>query len=132
MAATVMIRDETTGGTTTNEMVLEVLTERITVRELIRSRVFQEVKDYNAKSAQEAQFSGLVQPNDAETALNSHATGKRKIDWQEQFDAAVDAFEQNRVLVLVDDRQVESLEQEIEVRPGVIVSFLKITPLVGG
>ena len=34
---------------TTIREQLELLTERLSVRELIRSRVFQEVKDYNAR-----------------------------------------------------------------------------------
>ena len=41
--------DETTAGEKTGEFVMDLLTERITVRELIRSRVYQEVQDYNLK-----------------------------------------------------------------------------------
>src|SRR5205807_9397876 len=41
------ISDQTTAGETTGACVLDLLTERITVRELIRSRVYQEVQDYN-------------------------------------------------------------------------------------
>jgi len=41
MPTTLVVRDETTGGQTTNELSLEFLTERIDVRELIRSRVYQ-------------------------------------------------------------------------------------------
>ena len=37
MPATLTIRDESTSGKTLQEFALEVLTERITVRELIRS-----------------------------------------------------------------------------------------------
>ncbi len=36
--------DETTAGEKTGEFVMDLLTERITVRELIRSRVYQEVQ----------------------------------------------------------------------------------------
>ena len=47
MSATLTIRDETAGGQPLHEWALEVLTERMSVRELIRSRVYQEVQDYN-------------------------------------------------------------------------------------
>jgi hypothetical protein len=34
--------------------------------------------------------------------------------------------------MVVDDRQVEALEEEIRVRPETQVTFLKLVPLVGG
>jgi hypothetical protein len=34
--------------------------------------------------------------------------------------------------MLVDDRQVESLDEEITLQPNTRVSFLRLTPLVGG
>jgi len=35
-------------------------------------------------------------------------------------------------MVLVDDRQAESLDEDIVVKPETRVSFLKLVPLVGG
>ncbi len=46
---TITIHDQTTAGTTSNELTLDILTETLTVRELIRSRVYQEVQDFNRK-----------------------------------------------------------------------------------
>lgn len=137
MAIALTVRDETTMGKTTNEFVVEFLTEEITVRELIRARVYQEVQDYNTR--QPGEYRGLVQPGDAERTLNGGRlkTG-RQIDWKEQFERAIEAFDQAWVLVLVDDQQVESLEQQVVLRPktpqheATSVTFLKLTPLVGG
>jgi hypothetical protein len=131
MPTTLTIRDETTGGQTTNELSLEFLTERIDVRELIRSRVYQEVQDFNRDTR--GLFRGLVQPTDAEQTLNGFRLRKpRQLNWKEQFDKAIDAFETGRVLILVDDKQASSLDDEIELRPGTDVTFLRLTPLVGG
>ena len=47
---TLTIRDEELAGTTIHEFSLDFLTEHITVRELIRSRVYQEVQDHNVIS----------------------------------------------------------------------------------
>ncbi len=137
MPVALTVRDETAMGQTTNELVVEFLTEVVTVRELIRARVYQEVQDYNTR--QPAEFRGLVQPSDAERTLNGGKlkTG-RQIDWKEQFERACEAVEQARVLLLVDDRQVETLEQKVVLRPktpdreATAVTFLKLTPLVGG
>jgi hypothetical protein len=49
MTVTLRIRDETTSGDVYDERSLEFPTERITVRELIRERVYQEVQDFNLK-----------------------------------------------------------------------------------
>ncbi|QDT57489.1 hypothetical protein Pan44_55580 [Caulifigura coniformis] len=125
------IRDETTDGRAVSESVVDFLTETITVEELIRGRVYQEVQDYNLKKKEK--FQGLVDPSADRTAA-----GRRDIDWKAQFQTACEAFRQNRVLILVDDRQVERLDQTIQLRPNVgeapatSVTFLKLTPLVGG
>jgi hypothetical protein len=131
MATTLTVRDETSSGGVLREFALELLTERVTVRELIRSRVYQEVQDYNRE--QPKVFRGLVQPTDAEVALNGYQLREaRTIDWKKQFDKALEAFKTNGILILIGDRQVESLDEEIVVGPDTRVSFLRLTALVGG
>jgi hypothetical protein len=131
MAATLTDRDETAGGKTVHELTLDILTETITVRELIRSRVYQEVQDYNRKGTE--YFRGLVQPTGAEQTLNGYKLRKqREIDWIRQFDLACEAFERNGFFILVDDEQVGDLDEEITLKAGTQVSFVKLTPLVGG
>ncbi len=131
MPATLTIRDETPGEKSFRAWSLDVLTESLTVRELIQSRVYQEVQDYNRR--QPAEFQGLVQPTDAEQTLNGCRLKKpRQLDWHQQFDRAVEAFESNQVLILINNRQAESLDQEFEVAPGTEVTFLRLTLLVGG
>ena len=131
MTATLTIRDETLGGPSPRAWALEVAAERLTVRELIRSRVYQEVQDYNLQ--QGPVFNGLVQPEEAEKTLNGWKLKKpRLLDWKQQFDRAVEAFESNRILILVNDRQAESLDEELVIEPQMTVTFLRLTPLVGG
>lgn len=131
MSATLTIRDEGIGGKPLHEWALEVLTERMSVRELIRSRVYQEVQDYNQK--QPERFRGLIQPGEAEQTLNGFKLPKkRQIDWKTQFARATEAFEKNQILILLNDKQLESLDEEIEIKPGTAVTFLKLTMLVGG
>jgi hypothetical protein len=131
MPTTLTVRDESTSGKTLNEFVLDLLTEHITIRELIRSRVYQEVQDYNLRLPE--RFKGLVQPTESEAILNGFRLKKpRQIDWKVQFEKALDAFEANRVLILVDHRQAESLDEEIVVGPETRVSFLRLALLVGG
>jgi len=131
MPATLTIHDETTSGQKTNSFTLECFTERMTVREVIRVRIYQEVQDYNLKEPE--YFRGLVQPTEAEKALNGYKLrNKRKIDWQEQYQQAIEAFDRNGFFVLVGDKQAESLDQEFDVKVDTEVSFVRLMPLVGG
>ncbi|MEZ6128649.1 MAG: hypothetical protein R3C59_08190 [Planctomycetaceae bacterium] len=134
MNATLTIRDETLTGQATHEWSLDFLTERVTIRELIRSRVYQEVQDYHVRQQSGGNdFRGLVQPTGAEQTLNGYRMPKsRTIDWKVQFEKAVEAFERNQILILVNDRQAGSLDDEIEVGSQTIVSFVRLTLLVGG
>ncbi|MBN2296308.1 MAG: hypothetical protein JXM70_28010 [Pirellulales bacterium] len=136
MSVTLTIRDETASGQVYHEMPLQFPSERVTVRELIRERVYQEVQDFNRKRDEKV-FRGLVQPTDAECVLNGkrteyHLKKHREIDWKQQFENALDAFRRNGFLVLVDDKQAESLDQEFVVGHDTDVSFVKLTLLAGG
>jgi hypothetical protein len=131
MPTTLTIHDETTSGQKTNTFTLACLTEKMTVRELIRARIYQEVQDYNQKTPE--YFRGLVEPTDAERVLNGFKLkAKRQIDWQKQYERALEAFERNGFFVLVGDKQAESLDQEFQVEAETPVSFVKLVPLVGG
>ena len=134
MAATLTIRDETPAGAVSDAWSLEFLSETITVRDLIRERVYQEVQDYNLKQNSTLPYRGLVQPEGLEKALNTPGTGAkfRPINWTRQFEKAVEAFETSRVLILIDDRQAESLDQTFMISPETAVTFLRLTLLVGG
>jgi hypothetical protein len=136
MSVTLTIRDETASGSIASEMPLEVPSERITAGELIRERVYQEVQDFNRAQGERA-FRGLVQPTEAERVLNGNRTEyrlkqHREINWKEQFEKALDAFEHNGFFLLIDNVQATSLDQEFTVSPRTEVSFVKLTPLVGG
>lgn len=127
----VMFVDETTAGRRSDGWGLEIAEERLTVGELIRRRVFQEVAEYNARTPEV--FRGLVQPQDTERVLNGYALRTpRRIDPEVQTELALAAFAGNGFLVLVGDRQVTDPEEEVEPVPGTEVTFLKLVPLVGG
>jgi len=129
----VTIRDETASGSVTNELSLDVLTERVTVRELIRSRVYQEVQDYNRQRSTGTDFHGLVTPTDSEKTLNgTRPRNDREINWKLQFEKACDAFERNGFFILIGDKQAQELDEEIVLPHNMTVSFVKLMPLVGG
>ena len=128
----VCVRDESASGQSLYEISLEFLSERITVRELLRERVHHEVREFN-RQQDKLIFQGLVQPTDAERMLNgSKLRAHRPLDWEAQFALALEGFTGNAFFVLIDNRQAEELDEEFVIGPTTTVSFVKLTPLVGG
>lgn len=129
--ALVAFVDETTSGKRSDAWHLEVFEERLTLREVIRRRVFQEVAEHNASSV--LTFRGLVQPSDTQRAPGGYRMSKpRRVDPETQYEYAVDAFARNGFVVLVDDKQVEDLDAMLEMGTRTEMTFLKLVPLVGG
>ena len=127
----ILIKDESATGKILNEIMIAVENELTTVKEIIEARVHAEVEAYNQKLPE--YFNGLVQPSDTERTLNGYKLRTpRKIDPEKQAYVALDAFQKNGYFILIDDQQAETLEQEVLVGTNTSVSFVQLTPLVGG
>jgi hypothetical protein len=127
----VSIIDEVPGQGRHVAFTLNLSSERVTARELIERRVRHEVGTYNHQPLDT--FSGLVQPTDSERVLNGwRLRQRRRIDPEEQVTSAWQAFTAGRILLLVDDRQVEALDDPLTLPHGAEVCFYKLVPLVGG
>lgn len=128
---TITIKDETFSGKILQEIALEFATDVVTVQDIITSRVIKEVENYNTKLPE--YFNGLIEPSDAEKTLNGYKLKPKKvIDAEKQVYVALDAFQRNVFFVLIDNLQSESLDQQVELRKDTTISFIKLTPLVGG
>lgn len=126
-----LIVHDHSGARRTGSVALADLNENTTVREIIRSRVYQEVQDFNQQELEF--FRGLVTPSDAEQTLNGCKVRKgRKLDWEEQYKQAVEGFETNRFFILIGDRQASQLDEVFHLTPETDVSFVKLVPMVGG
>ncbi len=128
---TLSVKDENFAGKVLNELLVKFKSKTITIRELIEARVRGEVEVYNTQRP--AYYNGLVDPTDSEKTINGLKLHSRKqIDAEKQVYVALDAFQKNGFFVLVDDAQCTSLDQEIELHDDTHISFVKLTPLVGG
>jgi len=129
--AILRIRDENGIGGIFNEFDLHFRNVKITIRDIITERVHLEVKRYN-KKADGYRFA-LVSPTHEELLLNGSKTkSKGAVDPEKQVAAALEGFSKNVFFILVDDVQAEELDQVVTIRPDTRISFIKLTPLVGG
>jgi hypothetical protein len=127
----VVVADASAPGRETSRWLLAGVPSPVSLRDLIRFRVREEVAAYNANP--EPRFNGLVQPVGAEVALNGYELQKpRRLDWERQAETALDAFRRNGFFVFVGDRQVDDVDEELTLAEADVVSFVRLVPLVGG
>lgn len=125
---TLTIKDETAAGQILHELALQFENEYISVKELIEARIREEVKKYEQST--ESYVRGLVLPTNLEKRLNNKKD--YKIDIEKQMYLAFDAFKNNGYFIFIDNDQAEDLDEKFLVDESTKVSFLKLTPLVGG
>lgn len=82
---------------------LEVQGEVSSLREVIRSRIYQEVSEFNAQ--QRMSLVGLVQSDQISEPV--------RLDWEEHYRQALQGFHDQRYLVLVDQRQIIELDKPL-------------------
>lgn len=127
----ILIKDEQLNGTITNQFEIEIESFSISTQQLIEKRVKHEIEIYNNKLPD--YFNGLVKPSDAERTLNGFKLKpKQIIDVEKQIYVALDAFQKNGFFILVDNQQLEELSQIVNLNSKSTISFVKLTPLVGG
>ncbi len=126
--ATLTVRDETVSGEVFEAFALHFPEATITVRQLIRERVHQEVLLHIR------QHQRLVVPTALEASLNGErqVTEQPPVDWRKQVEIACQAFERNGFVILLDEQQAEHLDDTLTIRHDSVASFIKLTPLVGG
>lgn len=133
MSATLTVRDESIDGRSAYEWTLDVFNERLSVRELIRSRIYQEVQEYNKNHPHT--YRGLIQPPTEErlTASDSIRLSPLKVvDPERQCERAYEAFRAGKILILIGDAQADDLDDEFDICAGTAVTFLRLSLIVGG
>ena len=131
MPITISVWDEVIPGKRVQADSVTVTQAFTTARELIRSRVEQEVERHNQCLPEV--FRGLVQPEESEQVLNGfRLRTRRPLDGELQFRKACSSFERNGFVLLVDGRQIADLDEKIALLPDSEVEFVKLVPLVGG
>lgn len=127
----IRIRDENMSGQVFNELELEFNSINISIRDIITERVFREVTKYKTKAT--GYKNHLVQPKEEELKLNKKWSNPEKvINAERQVEVALQAFQSNGFFILIDDHQAEFLDEIVSINSNPIISFVKLTPLVGG
>jgi hypothetical protein len=141
-------------GSPPDPVILRLLEERLTVESLIRRTVEEQLRDltlapnldawaarqtldrwYPADTAAEATACDSVRtpPSPQTDVLRFFThTYAGRLDPAAETERALRAFAAGSFFILVNGRQVERLDEEIGFAADCTVTFLRVTPLVGG
>ena len=136
-AIKVTLRDESVPRSDVIESILHIRSVRLTAQELITERVQAEcdnrltmthgrhAPETIQRDAKEKALNGTVKPHVLLSADSDEFVAQ-------QIEIALAAFQRNSLILLVDDTQIEQLDEVIQLNSSTVVTFLKLTPLVGG
>ncbi|MDH5692857.1 MAG: hypothetical protein OEZ47_07115 [Gammaproteobacteria bacterium] len=131
MNAVLVIKDETARGEQINTVRLSLVSERLSVKELISRRVQQEVEQFNLKRP--VCFKALVKPKDAEeTTQGFRLAVHHDLDWEIQVETAIEAFKQKCFFIMVNGKELSDLDDEVVITDTTEISFIRLMPIVGG
>lgn len=126
--------DETFSGDSYNTIDIYFDSEEITLKDIITARVEIEVEKYNSKEYKP--YLGLVTPTFFEKTLNNQKAftpdSKKLVDYEKQIYIALDGFLKNQFFVFINEIQIENLDAKFKASEINKISFIKLTPLVGG
>lgn len=127
----IVFRDADLPQTVVVDAVLPFSSSVVTARELIAERVRAEC-DNRLPVRMASRLLGLDALSEAEQARFRALLDTAAESVAPQIQRALESFETNGFLLLVDETQVEDLEEEVHLTSGSVVTFVQLTPLVGG
>ncbi|WP_273215244.1 hypothetical protein [Runella zeae] len=116
-------------GVVQNQFKLTVSSNKVKIKDLIKSRVFQEVEIYNQNKS--VFFQELTKFRKTSFGANT-LKEPESVDAEEQYYFTLESFQKNRFFLLVDNQQYSDLEEEITIYQNISVSFIRLIALVGG
>ena len=127
----IKINDEDVRGECYHSFRISNDVDSLTVRDLIKLRIETEVKGFNTRRP--LCFFALVQPEGAEiTPKGYRLKTHHDIDWQAQYEIALDAFTKKSFLISISGKDFQSLDDVIDTPDTVEISFVKFNEIIGG
>jgi len=126
----VLVEDKIAGKPPSDKYQLQLPGERIKVKDLIRLYVADQVERFNQRPTE----CSSRHQSDEERILNPAQPTKHSQprNCEAEYERALSAFSSNGFFLLVNGNQVSELEEEVAIKSNMEISFLRLTPLIGG
>lgn len=143
---TIQVRSRMIGTTQTPlpAVALELLTETVTIRELIAHAVEEQIHELQTQQHIDVQAVQHILNRQYMTNAEIQAQAKHgvvkmpeptemmQIDVSKQIRKAIEAFEKAVYIIVIDGEQADSLDTVVTLKPTSKITFLRLTPLIGG
>ena len=127
MPRNILVSDASVRGDVLRHVQLEVPGELLSVRELIRMRIYHDAGEKRKQPS--PLLKGARPPGHRQEAQAQVAP--LTFDAECQVGLAIEAFQHKELFVLVNDRQMESLDEEIFLSDETTISFLNLSASQG-
>jgi len=126
-----IIHDEDVRGNRSHTIRVINESNTLTVRGIIELRIENEISRFNLQRP--VCFFSFVQPNDSEITPRGYRLREhRKIDWQAQFQAAVEAFEKKSFIINANGKDVVSLDEVVNIDDNTEIVMIRFMEIVAG
>ncbi len=122
MPRQILVSDASVRGKVLRHVQLEVPGDLISVRELIRMRIYHDAGEKRKRPSPLLQLLRAANEDNAPQARAVPLT----FDAECQLRLAIDAFQNKSLFVLVNDRQMDALDEEIFLSDETTISFLNL------
>ena len=114
---------------------IEIINEISTTKDLIRELVTINVEKFNKKIDDKDILSIMTNEYIAEAArsgkIGDEVHGDKKANLEKALDIAYLAFEDGLYCIFINDEQTEKLEDNLALKDGDVLTFIKLTMLAG-
>ncbi|MDX2074850.1 MAG: hypothetical protein SFZ02_00345 [bacterium] len=142
---TVAVRSRVVGGSNPDDQLsqvaLDLLNETLTIAELIAHTVEEQIRDLELQRKLDNDHiqqilnrqyltDAEVQAQAQDGAIKMPKVEKRGVDYHIQ--TAQTAFQKGVYVIVIDGVQADALDSMVTLKPASKITFLRLTPLVGG
>ena len=124
--------DQVLGAAKSAGPQLSFAVDRITAREIVRTRVLIEVDRYNRGACADHGLSLLFPPKEEHVLNGPRRLQPRQLNAERQIEVALEAVRKGRIVIMFNGVQVSDLDAPLVVTPVSEARFLQLVPLVGG
>ena len=124
--------DQVLGAARSAGPQLSFARDRVTAREIIRTRVLIEVDRYNCSTCADHALSLIFPPKEEHVLNGPHRSQPRPLNAERQIEVALEAVRKGRIVIMFNGVQVSDIDAPLLVTPVSEARFLQLVPLVGG
>ena len=126
-----IIHDEDVRGNRIHTLRVANNDESLSVGDILKRRIENEITRFNLQRP--VCFFSLVQPKNSEiTPRGFRLREHRAIDWETQFQAAIEAFDKKGFIVNINGKDVQGLDDIIDTSDVVEVVMIRCMEIVAG